>query len=104
MKRFDIYLTALDPAKGKELQKTRPSLIISPDEMNKNLSTVIIAPMTTKMRAWPSRVEVEFSKKTGQIALDQIRAIDKQRLVKKLGVVQERTGDKVLKILREIFE
>lgn len=87
VKRFEIYLVALDPTTGSEIKKTRPCLIISPDEMNRTLKTVLIAPMTTTLRAFPSRVRVTFQSKKGEIVLDQIRAIDKDRLVKKLGKI-----------------
>ncbi len=103
MKRFDVYLVNLDPTIGKEIKKTRPALIISPDEMNTNISTTIIAPMTTKGRPYPSRVFCKFQGKDGQIILDQIRAVDKTRLVKKLGRIDKNTGDKVLSVLQEMF-
>ena len=103
MQRFDIYLTNLDPTLGTEIKKTRPAIIISPDEMNDELATAIIAPMTTTKRHWPSRIEISFKGKDGQIALDQIRAVDKTRLIKKIGTAQEKTCDKILKVLQEIF-
>ena len=103
MKRFDIYLVKLDPTTGKEINKTRPAIIISPNEMNEKISTVIIAPMTTNCRAWPSRVAITFKSKNGQVALDQIRAVDKSRLVKKIGTAPEKTTTKILEILQEIF-
>jgi len=103
MKRFDVYLINLDPTIGKEIKKTRPALIISPDEMNSNISTIIIAPMTTKGRPYPSRVSCRFQGKNGQIILDQIRTVDKVRLIKKLGRIDKNTGSKVLSILQEMF-
>ena len=103
MKRFDVYLINLDPTIGKEIKKTRPALIISPDEMNSNISTIIIAPMTTKGRPYPSRVSCRFQGKNGQIILDQIRTVDKVRLIKKLGLIDKNTGSKVLSILQEMF-
>jgi mRNA interferase MazF len=103
MKRFDVYLVNLDPTIGKEIKKTRPALIISPDEMNTNISTIIIAPMTTKGRPYPSRVLCKFQGKDGQISLDQIRTVDKTRLVKKLGRIDKNTSDKVLSVLQEMF-
>jgi mRNA interferase MazF len=103
MKRFDVYLVNLDPTIGKEIKKTRPALIISPDEMNTNISTIIIAPMTTKGRPYPSRVLCKFQGKDGQIILDQIRTVDKTRLVKKLGRIDKNTGGKVLSVLQEMF-
>lgn len=103
MERFDIYLVKLDPVRGKEIAKTRPAVIISPDEMNGTISTVIIAPMTTSLRHWPSRIDITFHNKKGQIALDQIRAIDKSRLTKKLGAAPQKTGAQILQTLQEIF-
>ena len=103
MKRFDVYLVNLDPTIGKEIKKTRPALIISPDEMNTHISTVIIAPMTTKGRSYPSRIACKFQGKDGQIILDQIRAIDKLRLHRKLGRIDKNTSEKVFSILQEMF-
>jgi mRNA interferase MazF len=103
VKRFDVYLCNLDPTVGREIKKTRPCLIVSPDEMNRFISTVIVAPMTTKGRAYPTRVECKFKKKRGQIVLDQIRTVDKTRLVKKLGRIEEQTRKDVLSILSEMF-
>ncbi len=101
--RFEVYLVALDPTKGHEINKTRPCLIISPDELNHNINTIIIAPMTTKGRAYPTRIPVYFLKKSGHIILDQIRTIDKSRLVKKLGQISTSEAEMVLKILQELF-
>ena len=101
--RFDVYLTNLDPTVGSEIQKTRPCLIISPDEMNKHIRTVIIAPMTTAGKDYPTRVTCTFKKKKGQIVLDQIRTIDKTRLVKKLGTIDPETQLKVISILQRLF-
>jgi mRNA interferase MazF len=103
VKRFEVYLTNLNPTIGVEIQKRRPCLIISPDEMNRNVKTVIIAPMTTKIRSLPSRVFCEFEGKIGFIVLDQIRAIDKIRLAKKLGEIEEETQFKVIEKLQEMF-
>lgn len=101
--RFDVYLVTLDPVQGSEIRKTRPCLIISPDEMNTHIATVIIAPMTTKGRPYPTRVHCEFEGKQGQVALDQIRTVDKSRLVKRLGTTDEETQGEVLRVLGEIF-
>lgn len=101
--RFEVYLVNLDPTRGKEIRKTRPCIIISPDEMNAHISTVIVAPMTTTVRNYPTRVTSEFQGKMGQIVLDQIRTIDKSRLVKKLGKVDPAIQEKVLNVLREMF-
>lgn len=103
VKRFDIFLVNLDPTIGSEIQKTRPCLIISPDEMNRNIRTVIIAPMTTKGRDYPTRVACKFQGKQGQIVLDQIRTIDKSRLVKKLSQLKEESRAEVLDTLAEMF-
>ncbi|OAN61722.1 transcriptional regulator [Balneola sp. EhC07] len=100
--RFDTYLISLDPTKGSEIKKTRPCLVISPDEMNRNIRTVIIAPLTSVIRKYPSRVNLTFQKKKGQIVLDQIRTVDKQRLIKKLGSANTSTQAKVLDVLREM--
>ena len=101
--RFDVFLVNLDSTLGHEIKKTRPCLIISPDEMNKHIETIIIAPMTTKGRSYPSRVPVSFQGKKGQIVLDQIRTIDKTRLTRKLGRIDKRTAQKVLDVLQEMF-
>ena len=103
VKRFEVYLITLDPTVGDEIQKTRPCLVISPDEMNRYISTVMIAPMTTKGRVYPSRVTCRFQEKEGQIVLDQIRTVDKMRLVKRLGELEERIQRKVLMVLAEMF-
>ncbi len=103
VKRFDVYLVNLDPTLGHEIEKTRPSLIISPDEMNRHIGTVTIAPMTTKGRDYPTRVPVTFQKKNGQIVLDQIRTVDKRRLIQQLGKIDQRTAAKVLQVLSEMF-
>ena len=101
--RFDVYLVNLDPTVGSEIQKTRPCLVISPDEMNHHIRTVIVAPMTTKGKLYPSRVRCRFRGKSGLIVLDQIRTIDSNRIVKRLGRISRQTEVKVLNILGEIF-
>ncbi len=101
--RFEVFLVNLEPTVGSEIQKTRPCVVISPDEMNRYIATVIVAPMTTKGRAYPTRVSCEFDGKTGQIVLDQIRTVDKTRLVKKLGTVDTGTQSKLLTVLAEMF-
>ena len=103
VKRFDIYLINLDPTIGSEIQKTRPCLVISPDEMNHFIRTVIVAPMTTKGAAYPTRVACKFQGKQGQIILDQIRTVDKTRLVKRLGRIDKPTQAEVLSVLNEMF-
>lgn len=101
--RGEVYLINLDPTKGSEVQKTRPCVIVSPDEMNKYIRTIIIAPMTTKIRKYKSRVEIEFQGKKGQVMLDQIRTIDKQRLIEKLGDLSSKDIKKVLLVLQKMF-
>ena len=101
--RFDVFLANLDPTIGSEIQKTRPCLVISPDEMNRAIRTVIVAPMTTKGRPYPTRVACKFDGKDGQVVLDQIRTLDKVRLVKRLGRVDAQTRKAVLAALTELF-
>ncbi|HEX4876948.1 MAG TPA: type II toxin-antitoxin system PemK/MazF family toxin [Chitinophagaceae bacterium] len=103
VKRFEVWLVNLDPTIGSEIKKTRPALIISPDVTNKYLDTVVIAPLTSAIRPYPTRVVCEFQKKQGQIALDQLRAADKIRLVKKLGKMDEKVNRVVCDVLREYF-
>jgi mRNA interferase MazF len=103
VKRFEVYLINLDPTVGSEIYKTHPCLVISPDEMNAHIATVIIAPMTTKGRPYPSRVTCQFQGKEGQIILDQIRTVDRTRLVKKLGQISSDEQHKVLAVLSEMF-
>jgi mRNA interferase MazF len=101
--RFDVYLSNLDPTVGSEIQKTRPCLIISPDEMNRNIRTVIVAPMTTTGKDYPTRIACQFKKKKGYIVLDQIRTIDKTRLIKNLGSLDAETQLKVISVLQRLF-
>ena len=103
VRRFDVYLVNLDPTIGSEIKKTRPCLIISPDEMNHFINTVIVAPMSTKGRAYPTRVACKFKGKQGQIVLDQVRTVDKVRLVKRLGRIEAKTQTEVLTVLGEMF-
>jgi len=103
VKRFDVYLVNLDPTVGSEIQKTRPCLVISPDEMNRKIRTVIIAPMTSVQKEYPTRVSCTFQKKKGQIVLDQLRTIDKVRLVKKLGTIDSKDQLEVISILQRLF-
>jgi len=101
--RFDVYLVTLDPAVGSEIQKTRPCLVISPDEMHQHIRTAIIAPMTTRGRPYPTRVACKFKGKVGQVVLDQIRTVDRERLVRRLGRLDRKTCDAVLRVLGELF-
>jgi mRNA interferase MazF len=102
-KRFEVHLVNLDPTVGSEIKKMRPCLIISPDEMNTHIATVIVAPMTTQGRAYPTRVSCKFQGKDGQIVLDQIRTVDKARLAKRLGMISAATQKAVLAVLAEMF-
>ena len=101
--RDEIWLVSLDPTQGSEMRKTRPSLVISPDEMNRHLRTVLIAPMTTVERPYPTRVSLTFQRKRGQVALDQIRAVDRQRLVRRIGKASSATAQAVSGVLIEMF-
>jgi len=103
VKRFEVYLVSLDPAVGSEIQKTRPCVVVSPDEMNRHIRTVIVAPMTTKGREYPTRVKCRFGGKEGQVVLDQLRTVDKERLVKRLGAIDREMGWAVLGVLAELF-
>ena len=103
MNRFDVYLTNLDPTVGFEIKKTRPSLIISPDEMNRHIRTVIVTPMTSAGKEYPTRVSCTFKKRKAQIVLDQIRTIDKSRLVKRLGTIDPNTQLEVIAVLQRLF-
>jgi mRNA interferase MazF len=99
----EVWLVALDPAKGSEIRKTRPCLVVSPDEMNQHIATVIVVPLTTTVRAYPTPIGIHFQGKAGQAALDQIHTADKARLVKKLGGVPEATSDEMAGVLVEMF-
>ncbi len=103
VKRFDVYLINLDPTVGSEIQKTRPCVIISPDEMNRHIRTVIVAPMTSANKDYPTRVSCQFRKKQGQIVLDQIRTLDKSRLMKRLGMIDSKTQSELIAILQRMF-
>ena len=103
IKRFGIYLVVLDPTVGSEIQKTRPCIVISPDEMNQYLRTVIVAPLTTGGQSYPSRVACTFQGKSGQIALDQLRTFDKTRLIRRLGAINARAQPRILDVLLEMF-
>ena len=102
VKQFDVYLINLDPTTGSEIKKTRPCVVISPNEMH-GLNTVIIAPMTTTCKLYPSRIPVSFGEKEGYIVLDQIRTVDKVRLIKQLGTIEKETADDILQALQEMF-
>ncbi|MBA3813246.1 MAG: type II toxin-antitoxin system PemK/MazF family toxin [Alphaproteobacteria bacterium] len=101
--RFDIFLISLDPTMESQIQKTRPCLVVSPNEMNRHIKTIIIAPMTSTIKEYPTRIPVKFDGKEGSIVLDQIRTIDKSRIVKKLGTLDRDTATLVLNILGKMF-
>ena len=101
--RSEVYLVGLDPTVGAEMQKTRPCLVVSPDEMNHYIRTVIIAPLTTRGRPYPTRVPCRFQNTEGQVVLDQLRAVDSTRLVKRLGTIDPATMETVLSTLQEMF-
>ncbi len=103
VKRFDVYLVALDPTMGAEIQKTRPCLVLSPDDMNEYLATAIVAPMTTKGKHYPTRIACRFQGKQGQVILDQLRTVDQARLIKHLGRISTATQKAVLAVLAELF-
>ena len=103
VERFGVYLVSLDPAVGHEISKTRPCLVVSPDEMNRRLRTVMVAPMTTARHGYPTRVACRFAGKAGEVALDQIRTVDQSRLKKRLGTLDRPTARKVLDVLQEMF-
>lgn len=99
----DVFLTSLDPARGAEMQKTRPCAIITPDELNRSLRTVLVAPFTSTRRAWVSRVDCRFGGRIGQISLDQIRCVDHSRLLKRLGRLDDATIADVRLTLLKMF-
>lgn len=101
--RFDVFLVNLDPTVGNEIKKTRPCVVISPDEMNRYITTAIVAPMTTKGKPYPTRIACRFEGKNGQIVLDQIRTVDKARLVKRLGQIGVEEQRMLLETLAEMF-
>lgn len=103
VRRFEVWLVNLDPMVGSEIQKTRPCLIVSPDELNRNIATVIIAPMTTRGRNYPTRIPCEFQEKSGQVVLDQLRTVGKIRLTKRLGSLSDDEQRTVLHALTELF-
>ena len=103
MNQYDIVLVNLDPTVGSEIQKTRPCVIVSPNEINHNLQTLVVSPMTTTSRKYPTRVEVKYHGKTGWIAIDQIRTIDKVRVVKTLGTLNKSEIREVKSVIKETF-
>jgi mRNA interferase MazF len=103
VKRFEVWQAELNPAVGSEINKIRPCLVVSPDEANRNLNTVIIVPLTSTLKPYPTRVDCQFMGKKGQLAADQIRSVDKSRLAKKLGTIDEETSVKICSKLIETF-
>jgi mRNA interferase MazF len=103
IRQYEIVLVNLDPTIGSEMKKTRPCVVISPNEMNKFLETIVIAPMTSSSRKYPTRVEINHNKKKGWIVLDQIRTVDRQRIVKSLGSLNNKEISKVKSTLRETY-
>jgi len=101
--QYEVFLINLDPTIGHEIKKTRPCVVISPDEMNTNIQTVIIAPMTTKSHDYPTRLKLKFQDKTGWIVLDQIRTVDKRRLVKRLGRIPKSDAERVKRVIKEML-
>ncbi len=103
VRRFDVHLVDLDPTRGSEIRQTRPCVVVSPDEMNRHVRTVIIAPMTSVRRAYPTRIDVTFQRKKGQVVLDQIRTVDAARLVRRLGRLPEARARQIADVLVEMF-
>jgi len=103
IKQYDVFLISLDPTIGHEIKKSRPCVIISPNEMNKYISTVIIAPMTSQSHYYPTRVPVKFKKKDGWVVLDQLRTVDKKRLIKKIGKIEHKTISSIKSIIKEML-
>lgn len=101
--RGDVYLIQMDPARGSEIRKTRPCVVVSPDELNPHLRTLIVAPMTTGGHPYPSRVGCRFQQKSGHVVLDQLRTVDAERAARRLGALTPATVDQVLERLQEIF-
>ncbi|HCL90379.1 MAG TPA: growth inhibitor PemK [Candidatus Atribacteria bacterium] len=103
IRQYEVYLISLDPTIGHEIKKARPCVIISPDEMNKNISPIIIAPMTTQSHFYPTRIPLKFTGKDAWIVLDQLRTVDRKRLIKKLGKIEQVIINQVKSILKEML-
>jgi mRNA interferase MazF len=101
--RFEVYQVSLDPTVGSEIRKTRPCVVVSPDEMNHHIHTVIVAPMTTKGQPYPSRVNLAFKGKQAQVVLDQLRTVDTARLIRRVGTLDAQVASRVLEVLAEMF-
>lgn len=102
-RRFDVFLVSLDPAIGSEMRKTRPCIVVSPDEANARLNTLVVVPITSSIRSYPSRVDIRFRDRNGQAAIDQIRSIDGTRLVRRLGRIEPATATRISETLRDYF-
>ncbi len=102
-RRGDVHLVSLDPTRGSEIQKTRPCVVVSPDELNTHLRTVVVAPMTSAGQSYPFRVSCKFEGTAGHVVLDQIRTVDRERLIRRLGKLPGPTFEKVLAVLQEMF-
>ncbi|MGE5191021.1 MAG: type II toxin-antitoxin system PemK/MazF family toxin [Deltaproteobacteria bacterium] len=102
-RRGEVFLVALDPTRGSEIRKTRPCLVVSPDELNAHLRTVIVAPLTTRGQSYPFRVPCRFARQNGQVVVDQLRTVDRERLVRHLGRLSPPTFSRVLSTLQEMF-
>jgi mRNA interferase MazF len=102
-RQFDVWIIVLDPTVGAEIRKTRPCVVVSPDEMNNNLRTAIVAPLTSTVRAYPSRVRISFQGREGDVALDQLRAVDRSRLLKRTGTVSSDAKQRILGTLVEMW-
>lgn len=103
VERFNVFLVNLDPTVGSEIRKSRPCVVVSPDEINRYVRTVVVAPLTTSSRPYPSRVPVSFAGKHGQVVIDQLRTVDKVRLTARLGALEPHEATSVLEVLREFF-
>jgi mRNA interferase MazF len=103
IKQYDLFLISLDPTIGHEIKKVRPCVIISPNEMNNNISTIIIAPMATRSHSYPTRIPIKFEGKKGWVVLDQLRVLDKKRFVRKLGKLNKETILKIKRVLQEML-
>lgn len=103
-RRGDVFLVALDPARGREIRRSRPCLVVSPDELNRSLGTFVVAPMTTGGHPYPFRIPCRFQRKSGFVVLDRVRTVDTDRLVRRLGTISSPTLKKCLAALREMFE
>lgn len=103
IRQYDVFLISLGPAIGHEIKKSRPCLVISPDEMNQHIATVVIAPMTTQSHDYPTRVPLKFRRKNGWVVLDQIRTVDKKRLIKRLGEIDEGVIRQIKSVIRKML-